>query len=127
MNGVMAKIRVAFPALPEQQKIADCLGSLDDLIVAEGRRLDALRQHKQGLMQQLFPQPGETVPRLRFPEFRDAGPWEVKRLGNRGVAKFIRERVLAEKIPLGHYVSTANLLSNFPAFPRFRNNRHLRA
>ena len=61
---------------PEQQKIADCLGSLDDLIAAEGRKLDALRQHKQGLMQQLFPQPGETVPRLRFPEFEDAGPWE---------------------------------------------------
>ena len=55
---------------PEQQKIADCLGSLDDLIAAEGRKLEALRQHKQGLMQQLFPQPGETrappsLPRIR--------------------------------------------------------------
>ena len=48
----------------EQQKIADCLGSLDDLIAAEGRKLEALRRHKQGLMQQLFPQEGETVPRL---------------------------------------------------------------
>ena len=43
------------PEPPEQQKIADCLGSLDDLIAAEGRKLEALRQHKQGLMQQLFP------------------------------------------------------------------------
>ena len=60
----------------EQQKIADCLDSLDDLIVAKGRKLEALRQHKQGLMQQLFPQPGEIVPRLRFPEFEDAGPWD---------------------------------------------------
>ena len=50
----------------EQQKIADCLGSLDDLITAEERKLEALRRHKQGLMQQLFPRPGETVPRLRF-------------------------------------------------------------
>ena len=64
------------PTEAEQQKIADCLRSLDDLIAAEGRKLEALRQHKQGLMQQLFPQPGETVPRLRFPEFADAGPWE---------------------------------------------------
>ena len=69
---------------PEQQTIADCLGSLDDLIAAEGRKLEALRQHKQGLMQQLFPQSGETVPRLRFPEFRDAGEWEKKRLGDLG-------------------------------------------
>ena len=49
--------------------------SLDDLIAAVGRKLEALLQHKQGLMQQLFPQPGETLPRLRFPEFRNAPPW----------------------------------------------------
>ena len=70
--------------LAEQQKIADCLGSLDDLIAAEGRMLEALRQHKQGLMQQLFPQPGETVPRLRFLEFRDAAEWKTKILGTQG-------------------------------------------
>ncbi|MCL4220458.1 MAG: restriction endonuclease subunit S [Phycisphaerales bacterium] len=64
----------------EQQKIADCLGSLDDLIAAESRKLDALRRHKQGLMQQLFPQPGESVPRLRFPEFEDAPAWEQKEI-----------------------------------------------
>ena len=67
------------PSPVEQQKIADCLGSLDDLIAAEARKLEALRQHKQGLMQQLFPQPGETVPRLRFPEFRDAPAWKSGR------------------------------------------------
>jgi type I restriction enzyme S subunit len=72
---------IPLPCLAEQQKIADCLSSLDDLIAAEGRKLEALRAHKKGLMQQLFPREGETVPRLRFPEFRDAGPWEVKRLG----------------------------------------------
>jgi len=66
----------------EQQKIADCLDSLDDLIVAEGRKLEALRQHKQGLMQVLFPQSGETVPRLRFPEFEDAPEWRVAPLGD---------------------------------------------
>ena len=66
---------------PEQQKIADCLGSLDDLIAAEGRKLEALRQHKQGLMQQFFPQAGETQPRLRFPEFQDTQEWRVAPLG----------------------------------------------
>ena len=68
----------------EQQKIADCLGSLDDLIAADGRKLEALRQHKQGLMQQLFPQPGETVPRLRFPEFSEQGEWDETTIGNMG-------------------------------------------
>ena len=44
-----------FPSSGEQKKIADCLCSLDDLIAAAGGRIDALRQHKQGLTQQLFP------------------------------------------------------------------------
>ena len=46
---------VLLPDMEEQVKIADCLGSLDDLIAAEGRKLESLRQHKQGLMQQLLP------------------------------------------------------------------------
>ncbi|MFP3654828.1 MULTISPECIES: restriction endonuclease subunit S [Burkholderia] len=66
------------PSQPEQQKIADCLSSLDDLIVAESQKLDALNVHKQGLVQELFPRVGETVPRMRFPEFRDAGEWTGK-------------------------------------------------
>ena len=77
-------LQFTLPSLPRQQKIADCLGSLDDLIAAEGRKLKALQQHKQGLMQQLFPQPGETVSRLRFPEFRDTGEWKTGTLGEIG-------------------------------------------
>ena len=74
--------RISVPPKPEeQQKIADCLASLDDLIRAGEAQLVALKDHKKGLMQQLFPREGETSPRLRFPEFRDAGEWEVKRLG----------------------------------------------
>ena len=68
--------------MAEQQKIADCLGLLDDVIAAEGRKLDALRQHKKGLLQQLFPQEGEAVPRLRFPEFRDKEEWEERKAGS---------------------------------------------
>ncbi|MEA3371511.1 MAG: restriction endonuclease subunit S [Campylobacterota bacterium] len=65
----------------EQQKIADCLSSIDDLITAQTQKLDALKAHKKGLMQKLFPAEGETVPKLRFPEFRNAGEWEEKKLG----------------------------------------------
>ncbi len=43
------------PSKPEQQKIADCLSSLDNLIEAEERRIEQLQLHKKGLMQKLFP------------------------------------------------------------------------
>ncbi len=69
------------PSLPEQQKLADCLSSVDELIAAQARQVDALKTHKKALMQQLFPREGETVPRLRFPEFRDAGEWKAQELG----------------------------------------------
>jgi len=67
-------------SLEEQKKISDCLSSLDDLIAAERQKLDALKTHKKGLMQQLFPREGETVPRLRFPEFREAPAWGKEKL-----------------------------------------------
>ncbi len=74
--------RLPLPVEPkEQQKIADCLNSLDELIAAHARKMDALKIHKKGLMQQLFPSEGETQPRLRFPEFRDVGEWGLSTLG----------------------------------------------
>ncbi len=73
---------IALPTAPEQQKIAECLSSVDDLMAAQARKLDALKTHKKGLMQQLFPREGETQPRLRFPEFQNAGEWEVKAVGD---------------------------------------------
>jgi type I restriction enzyme S subunit len=67
---------MSVPCISEQQRIASCLASLDELIGEQGRKVDALRTHKKGLMQQLFPREGETQPQLRFPEFQDAGDWE---------------------------------------------------
>lgn len=77
----------------EQQKIAECLSSVDELMAAQARKVDALKTHKKGLMQQLFPREGETQPRLRFPEFQNAGEWEVKAIGD--VFRVTRGEVLS--------------------------------
>ena len=58
----LEQLSIAFPKKREQQKIADCLTSLDELIAAEGRKVEALKAHKKGLMQQLFPREGEFHP-----------------------------------------------------------------
>jgi type I restriction enzyme S subunit len=83
-NDLMA-LPVPIPAgttsVAEQQKIAECLSSVDELMAAQARKVDALKTHKKGLMQQLFPREGETQPRLRFPEFQNAGEWGVRTIG----------------------------------------------
>ena len=77
---MLQEYALAVPPSPaEQQKIAECLSSMDELMAAQARKVDALKTHKKGLMQQLFPREGETQPRLRFPEFQNAGEW-VERL-----------------------------------------------
>jgi len=78
---VFSKLRIAVPKPQEQQKIASCLSSLDELIAAHKDKLDALKDHKKGLLQNLFPQEGETVPKVRFPEFEDDGEWVENELG----------------------------------------------
>ena len=82
---VLEKLPIAIPNQEsEQQKIAECLSSVDELIAAQARKMDALKTHKKGLMQQLFPREGETQPRLRFPEFQDSGEWGEHRLDELG-------------------------------------------
>lgn len=73
------QIPFILPTYKEQQKIAACLSSLDSLIAAHGKKLEALKAWKKGLLQRLFPVEDEKVPRLRFPGFK--GEWEEHRIG----------------------------------------------
>lgn len=67
---------IGVPKPDEQQKIAACLSSLDEVITAESQKLEVLKDHKKGLLQNLLPQAGETVPKFRFKEFEDSGDWQ---------------------------------------------------
>ena len=78
---IVENFEIGCPTLAEQQKIAECLSSVDELIAAQARKVDALKTHKKGLMQQLFPREGETQPHLRFPEFQNAGEWSDAPMG----------------------------------------------
>lgn len=72
-----SSIKIPYPCLfKEQQKIADCLSSIDELIDAESRKLKALEKYKKGLMQKLFPAEGKTLPEWRFPEFQRCREWQ---------------------------------------------------
>lgn len=73
---VLSQFIVKLPKPKEQKKIGDCLSSLDEVIAAENQRLEILNEHKIGLLQNLLPQEGETVPKFRFSEFHEIGDWE---------------------------------------------------
>lgn len=78
-----SSVKVPYPrSFKEQQKIADCLSSIDELIDAETRKLTALEKYKKGLMQKLFPAEGKTLPEWRFPEFQDHDAWIKIMLGD---------------------------------------------
>ncbi len=79
---VLEPIPICRPSLEEQQKIAECLCSLDDLIIAHTRKHEALLKYKNWLMQSLFLAEGKVVPELRFPEFRKDGDWQEKKLSD---------------------------------------------
>ncbi len=67
-------------SIDEQRKIGECLSNIDDIITLHQRKCDELKIYKKGLLQQMFPQPGEAFPRVRFPGFTD--PWEQRKLSD---------------------------------------------
>lgn len=79
-KSAVLELLIFAPEPDEQKKIADCLTSLDDLIAAQGRKVEVLKTYKRGLIQQLFPRAGETVPHLRFPEF--ASTWHTQKVSS---------------------------------------------
>lgn len=55
---IIKSLGIPLPRLKEQQKIADCLSALDTQITTQAEKIEALKEHKKGLMQQLFPSLG---------------------------------------------------------------------
>jgi type I restriction enzyme, S subunit len=68
-----SELKIPLPPVEEQKKIAECLSSIDELITAQTQKLELLKEHKKGLMQQLFPAEGETEPKLRIDSVKSTG------------------------------------------------------
>ena len=117
------EVNVLIPQMKEQQKIADCLSSIDELIELQEQKLASLKQHKKGLMQQLFPSHNDlqaskqaskqaiVYPKLRFPQFKDYKGWDVVELMNIGY--FVKEKIEVLNLNPEDYISTENLLSDY--------------
>lgn len=128
-NSNLKEMEICFPKNPkEQQKIANCLSSLDNLITAEADKLDLLKDHKKGLLQQLFPANGATKPQFRFPEFKNEGNWEEtilddvadyangkaheKEISETGKYKVVNSKFISTDGRVVKFTDSANLKAN---------------
>jgi type I restriction enzyme S subunit len=59
-GSILKTLPILVPADSEQRRISACLSSLDEMIIAQGCKLEAIKTHKKGLMQQLFPSSEEV-------------------------------------------------------------------
>jgi len=76
---IISEINVVTPSINEQIKIGQFFKGIDDTITLHQRKLDSLHKLKTAYLQQLFPQNGELVPRLRFAKYNEN--WEQRKLG----------------------------------------------
>lgn len=81
-NEQLRNLSIDIPNLEEQQKIAECLSSIDSYISSINAKVEQLKAHKKSLMQKLFPQKGKTIPEFRFSKFKGSKGWEEKKLGD---------------------------------------------
>lgn len=75
----LCSILLQSPPLCEQQCIAKALSDMDSMISLLEKLIAKYKSIKAACLQQMFPQNGETVPRMRLPGFTDA--WEQCELG----------------------------------------------
>ena len=84
-NAEISKATIHYPhGIEEQQSIADYFKSLDSMIQGVTKKIASLKQMKQACLVSMFPQEGETTPRVRFKGFK--GEWEKHALAD--IAKF---------------------------------------
>ena len=84
---IVKKLLIPFPSLPEQKAIGDFFQTLDRSIALHQRELENLKNRKKSLLQKMFPKNGESVPKIRFSEFKNAPAWDQRKLGEVGITQ----------------------------------------
>lgn len=78
-NSNLKEVSISFPKKQEQIKINSFFSKIDNIIKLQQQLLNSHKQLKKAMLQKMFPQKGETVPKVRFGEF--TGNWNQKKLG----------------------------------------------
>lgn len=78
-NSSISKGHISYPYIDEQRAIASYFQHLDALIQSTTKKIESLKQVKAASLQSMFPQEGETTPRVRFKGFE--GEWKKVKFG----------------------------------------------
>lgn len=82
---------IYIPSINEQHYITDVFGKIDSTIDTENKLLTSLKQMKEASLQAMFPQEGETVPKIRFKGFE--GEWKsccLNKFANKRIEKNVK-------------------------------------
>lgn len=110
------------PSLPEQEKIADFFSALDEKIDLKEKEIEDVKSMKKGFLQKMFPQDGESVPRLRFPGF--SGEWEKKALGD--IIVQIKRKDSESKAPVMMISATEGFIKQSEKYSRDNAGKSLK-
>lgn len=103
-NSEIAKGTIRYPDISEQNTIVNYVLSLDAQILASTSRLASLKQMKAASLQAMFPQEGETVPKVRFKGFE--GEWKKVKLSE--CLEISTERNLNNKYGVNEVLSVSD-------------------
>ena len=74
----VAVFLIPVPHIDEQKKISEYFDNIDHLITLHQRKCENLKKLKKFMLQKMFPQNGENVPKIRFSNYTDT--WEQRKL-----------------------------------------------
>ena len=112
----LAQTHISYPSdKNEQQAIASYFQHLDAFIQSTTKKIESLKQVKAASLQSMFPQEGETTPRVRFKGFE--GEWEEVSLGEETYPAGIKNH---DNLPLESY-SISNECGFIPQNVQFEN------
>ncbi len=102
-NSSISKGHISYPYIDEQQSISTYFQHLDALIQSTTKKIESLKQVKAASLLSMFPQEGETTPRVRFKGFE--GEWEKVQFSELYEPSSIKNKIFgADKI-----ISVANM------------------
>ena len=93
-------VDIHVPSLPEQQKIADFLSTIDTVIEKQKETVSAWEERKKGVMQKLFSQ----EVRLKADDGSEFPEWEEKKLGEVMSVKDVKQ-IPTEEAPLMAFIA----------------------